>query len=436
MFNKSMRLFLIPISFFWANIAIASQLLPTQIADMPLFDSTSEALQRSQAYENEIKELKKQIKNCTDEIHCEQLTSLKSDYQYAQKKHIEKNGLPMFSVLLGPGYIPETGLMLAAGTLYSFSTDRTEPTLQRSNITLVAIANQTDDGPGFGVRSKQNVFFYENKLRYKGSLVLGQQSQYYWGIGNQAAKAQELSDEIVLDYRYVDYKSDLTFQLPYDINIGPAIHLKYFEPDQDSLPETALNDPNFQSYKDAPFTLGVGLTVQYDSRDVTVNAKQGQFINVEYLKYGNAIGGDSDYQKLVLDYRFYLPLRKNDTLAFYNAMQWSEGDVPYYDMPTLGGASSMRGLYTGHYRDNTTIENTVELRHTFVRANGELSVHGAVIWAGVGAVAPTLEKLYEHLLYSYGVGYRYEIQPHMNVRVDLGIGPSENGFYLTFTEAF
>ncbi|UJF17590.1 BamA/TamA family outer membrane protein [Vibrio sp. SS-MA-C1-2] len=410
--------------------------LPKSSDTMPFFESNTEARQRTKDYKNAITDLKEQIKNCKKEDVCQQLKEQKSDYEYAERKHIEANGLPIFSILGGPGYVPETGVMLAAGALYSFSTNRTDRELQRSSITMVAIANQMEDGVGFGIRSKQNMFFYQDTIRYKGSLVFGQQSQYYWGIGYDAGKAQDASDDISMDYMFADYKGDLTFQSAYGLNIGPALHLLYFDPDKDSLPDTALNDPNFQEFEDQTFTLGLGFTVQYDSRDVTVNAKKGEFFNLEYLKYGTAIGGDSDYQKLLVDYRYYYPLRKNDTLAFYNAVQWSQGDVPYYDMPTLGGASSMRGIYTGHYRDKTAVENTVELRHTFLRANGQPSVHGMVVWGGVGYVAPTLSNFYDNFLYSYGVGYRYELQPRMNVRVDLGFGPSESGFYLTFTEAF
>ncbi|WP_241902687.1 BamA/TamA family outer membrane protein [Vibrio breoganii] len=421
-----------------SSIVLATDSLSSSLDEIPFFETTSAAKQRTKDYEDKITDLKKQIKKCEDESQCLQLKKRKLDYEYAEKKHIEVNGLSKFSILAGPGYIPETGMMIAVGSLYSFSTDRADQQLQRSSVTLVAIANQTDEGPGFGIRSKQNIFFDQNKLRYQGRLLLGEQSQYYWGIGYDAGKEQDASDEISMNYNTIDYKGSLTFYLDsfYGLNIGPVLHLKYFEPDQDTLPETAINDPNFQEFYDKPYTLGVGVTVQYDSRDVTVNAREGAFFNFEYLKYGTAIGGDSEYQKSLIDFRYYHAFRKNDTLAFYNAIQWSDGDIPYYDMPTLGGATSMRGIYSGHYRDKTAVENTVELRHTFLRNNGDLSVHGAVVWAGVGYVAPALDNLYENLLYSYGVGYRYELQPRMNVRVDLGFGPDESGFYLTFTEAY
>lgn len=123
-------------------------------------------------------------------------------------------------------------------------------------------------------------------------------------------------------------------------------------------------------------------------------------------------------------------------LAFYNKFQWSEGDVPYYDMPTLGGQDSLRGVYKGHYRDKNAIEHSAEYLHTFKYSNGNLSRHGITLFAGIGSISATPSQLYENLIYSYGLGYRYELQPRMNVRVDYGRNTIESGFYLTFNEAF
>ncbi len=212
--------------------------------------------------------------------------------------------------------------------------------------------------------------------------------------------------------------------------------MKSYQPDEDTLPQTAIDDPNFQEFKDKPFSLGLGVALEHDSRDFSVNAWSGQFFNFEYIVYSEKIGSDNDYQKLLLDYRYYYSISKGRVLAFYNAFQWSDGDVPYYDMPTVGGQDSLRGVYRGHYRDKNSIENTVEYRHTFKYQNGELTRHGMTVFAGLGSIANEPQQLYDNLIYSYGVGYRFELQPRMNVRVDYGRNATESGFYLTFNEAF
>jgi len=41
-----------------------------------------------------------------------------------------------------------------------------------------------------------------------------------------------------------------------------------------------------------------------------------------------------------------------------------------------------------------------------------------------------------HWMPNFGVGYRFEVQPRMNVRFDFGVGRDNFGFYFNFTEAF
>lgn len=123
-------------------------------------------------------------------------------------------------------------------------------------------------------------------------------------------------------------------------------------------------------------------------------------------------------------------------LAVLAHYQQAFGDIPYYDMPEIGGANSMRGYYQGQYRDKVAAEVTAEYRHTFRRDSGVLSNHGMTAWAGVGSIGDSVEDLSGHAILSYGVGYRYELQPRMNIRLDLGMGRHGAAFYFNFTEAF
>lgn len=341
----------------------------------------------------------------------------------------------LFSILGGPGYMPETGLMLAVGGLLSFKTEDDDQ-LQRSSVTLVGVANELEDGIGFGIRSKQKVFFNNDDVRYFGHLDAGHQSLYYWGIGYEAGKSQEADKNLLLDIEYVKYNADLTFRVYEQLYIGPILRLKYYSPTGDDFPDSAIQDPNFNQYKDLPLGVGLGAVIQWDSRDVAVNAREGHFFNLEYASYSPDWGSDSRYQKALLDYRYYYTPRLGSTFAMLNRVELSDGEVPYYDMAMLGGMDFMRGTYMGHFRDLNATENTLEYRHTFTDG-GSLSRHGVTAWVGAGSISDEVSDLYQDWIVTYGVGYRYELQPRMNVRVDLGFSSEDEvGFYLTFTEAF
>ena len=71
----------------------------------------------------------------------------------------------------------------------------------------------------------------------------------------------------------------------------------------------------------------------------------------------------------------------------------------------------------------------------FNKSSGELSRHGMVAWMGTGSVAENLSG-FSNWLPNFGFGYRFEVQPRMNLRIDIGMGRETSGFYFNFNEAF
>ncbi|CAH0526301.1 BamA/TamA family outer membrane protein [Vibrio hippocampi] len=354
--------------------------------------------------------------------------------EYGQKYYQEINGLPMFSFLGGPAYTPEQGLLVAAGGLYSFKTDRSQPLLQRSSASMFLIGNYVDSEIGYGLRSKHDMFWDNNDIRFQGELNAGVQSKHYWGIGYDAAQANDLGDETQYKSKSTNYHGTLVYRVHDDWYLGPAIKVNYLSPND--TPDVAVDDENFNKFKDKPFTWGIGGVIQYDTRDVVVNPWKGILFKTEALLYSEALGSQAEYQKLDVELRGFHSFSTGRVLALLAHYQQAYGDVPYYDMPELGGAKSMRGYFQGQYRDKVAGELTAEYRHMFRRSTGDLSNHGLTTWLGLGAVGNGIEDLAGHTVVSYGVGYRYELQPRMNIRLDLGMGEHGAAFYFNFTEAF
>ncbi|MCW8333375.1 BamA/TamA family outer membrane protein [Vibrio sp. SCSIO 43135] len=345
------------------------------------------------------------------------------------------NGL--FSLLGGPAYMPETGFMLAIGGLYSFNAAPKDPdSTQRSSVTLVGVANEMDSGVGFGIRSKQKIFSKQNRFRYFGQLSMGKQSLYYFGTGYESGKNNGKDDQNLVDYDFITYNADLGAHLGNNIYLGPILRLQYKKAIEESVSSTVAQDADFIYGQENPFALGLGIALQWDTRDVAVNARKGQFFSLEYANYQDNIGSDSNFEKMEADYRFYWTPVKGSTFAFLNTANFSSGDVPYYELPTFGGQDSMRGIYYGRYRDMHSVEHTMEYRQSFL-SDGDYTKHGFTLWAGIASTAEHTSELYQEQIYSYGVGYRYELQPRMNVRVDLGFGSNDaQGLYLSINEAF
>jgi hypothetical protein len=79
-----------------------------------------------------------------------------------------------------------------------------------------------------------------------------------------------------------------------------------------------------------------------------------------------------------------------------------------------------------------------EGRYTFLKADQSLSQHGAVAWIATGTIFDQglTDGTDLGWLPNFGFGYRFEVQPRMNVRLDIGIGRESSGIYFNFNEAF
>ena len=137
-----------------------------------------------------------------------------------------------------------------------------------------------------------------------------------------------------------------------------------------------------------------------------------------------------------IDYRNYLKIkREGRTLATQVRGRFTTGDVPYGEMSQLGTPFDLRGYRWGQYRHESMVYVLAEYRHMFRKHDGSLSKAGFVGWLGGGSLGETVGELNKWLP-NAGLGFRFEVQPRMNLRVDYGFGKESSGFYFNFNEAF
>lgn len=107
-----------------------------------------------------------------------------------------------------------------------------------------------------------------------------------------------------------------------------------------------------------------------------------------------------------------------------------------------GTPFDLRGYYMGQYRDKSSHVLLAEYRQ-MVNTDGSTKLKrlvnrlGYAAWAGSGFMGPTPTKI-KGVLPNAGLGLRIEVQPRMNVRVDVGHNFRNGGtlFYMNMTEAF
>ena len=350
-----------------------------------------------------------------------------------------------YNILGGPSYSPDFGLLVGGSALMTFSLNPQDTTLKRS-VVPIALAFMFDGG--INIFSKPQLFFKHDRFRLFGKFSYKNTVENYYDIGYTTNR----------DY----IRSDSTSQCRYSgVQINPWFLFRLGESDFFAGPQIDINYDHFtkpakglvenQSYQEAGgtahgyknFNSGLGFLLTYDSRDVPANAYKGIYLDFRGMMYHKIFGSEHNFYRLELDYRQYKEVGKRKVIAWTAQTKNVFGDnIPLTQYSLTGTPFDLRGYYQGQYRDKSSHIVMAEYRQ-MLNTDQEtwlkrvINHLGFVVWGGCGFMGPTPTKI-EGVLPNYGVGLRIEVQPRMNVRLDLGKNTVNNQtlFYFNMTEAF
>jgi hypothetical protein len=343
-------------------------------------------------------------------------------------------GEGILSLLGGPGYTPELKLIIAMGGLYTFKTNKEDSLIQRSSVNGSFGVTSTGGITGRAILSS---YWKQDKIRLLGNLNFKTIPDNYWGVGyNNGLNTPKSDSTTAYDRLYWQVFPRILFRVKESFYIGPVLDFNYTKGSEES--PGVLADPDYQEYGPKNYNGGAGIILQYDSRDIPVNAYHGTLVQVMGTIYGNYLGSNNNYYLLDIDFRNYQQVGKTEgqTFAWTIRGRFTTKDVPYAEMSQLGTPTDLRGYTWGRFRDESMIYFIGEYRHMFKkRATGERGKHGFVAWLAGGSILEDVTQI-NNFLPNFGIGYRFAVQPRMNVRFDFGGGRDNFGFYFNFTEAF
>ncbi len=381
-----------------------------------IFNSTNVSGQTEKELKNAKKEQKKVAKDSIKQVKIDQ-------------------GKFMISPIVVPAYTPELGGLIAVGGLISFKNNPYDKVTQRSTLPTTFALSTTG---AVVFQSILTSYWMEDRLRINGQFWYKDMPDNYWGVGYENGFNTPVSDTTTAyERQWFWINPRLLYQLKGAFYGGLNIDLNYTK--GTNAVAQVENDPYYAEYNDKPFNVGLGLILQYDTRDIPVNAWKGSLINFDYTVYGSYLGGDNEYSILNIDFRHYINMgRKGSTFAMQARGRFGFGDVPYGEMSQLGTPWDLRGYTWGRYRDESMVFVLAEYRYHFSKPDGTLKKSGMVAWAGGGSIfgASNTEEQNNRILPNFGVGYRLELQPRMHMRIDMGFGRETMGIYFNFNEAF
>lgn len=195
--------------------------------------------------------------------------------------------------------------------------------------------------------------------------------------------------------------------------------------------------------------LMVGSFFEYDSRDtpyerafghrfaptenrlrsVSLEATRGFYLAAEITHNIDYRHRDFSFTRFTLDTREFIPIDEEllhgfSFRQFASVTQASDGQMPFYRMPTLGGSRSLRGYQTDRFRDRNALLVNTEVRcEIWHRLDMALFADAGHVFRDVGDLDLLAPRV------GYGIGFRIKNNGQILGRID--IARSDEGIRTT-----
>ncbi|MCC7244583.1 MAG: BamA/TamA family outer membrane protein, partial [Saprospiraceae bacterium] len=289
---------------------------------------------------------------------------------------------------------------------------------------------------GFAYTQRKQVLFYlpfqifwdKERNQVNGELGYYRYTYLFYGIGNHNSTAAEET----YDVNFPRWRINV-LRL---IKPGHYLGLRYWLDDyrmQRTDPDGQLSGGQLIGSRGGVIS-GAGLLYNYDNRDDIFYPTRGLLIEVEHFLNRKELGSHFNFVRTSLDAAGYFSTGRKGVLALNVWMTHLTSEVPFQQLAFIGGPRKMRGYFEGIFRDkNLWMLQAEYRRNVYKRA-------GFVVFAGTGAVSPTIHDLFStnpHLTYGGGIRFRLSKKEKVNLRLDFaGNERSDFATYLTLKEAF
>ena len=319
-------------------------------------------------------------------------------------------------------YLPETSLAFGAAGVSTF---RISEKQTRASVIqfagLYTLKNQCTLTTGF------DIFAKGEDLRFIGELSYYNYFYNFYGIGKETQKDNFERYQVtfprlrIAGYRKV--KDQISVGLLHQFEGITSINYE----------KGGLIDKSNYTGKDGGVISSLGIGFLYDSRDNIISPLKGFFTEFQYSKSNKIFLSAFNYHRSSLDVRHFITPFKSFTVASNIVIGHMAGNVPFYDMYSIGSSNEARGINDRRFKDKTLMVGQVEVRFPVCwRLRANVFASSASVGNGISS---TIQNRFTK---SYGAGLRYVLNKNDKslLRVDVARSKEGFNFYFTAGEAF
>lgn len=308
----------------------------------------------------------------------------------------------------------DTGLV--AGGAYFYPQTEQQQKVQPASVTAAAAMYTSNDSRAAAV--VQQNYWRDNRWRFTGAL------------GAADLRLSLLAPDEEGGTTNVDWRINGTFFLArLSRKIRGSWYGGAFLRMVDANQRLELGDVSVDFDTNDVQTVGIGLSAEYDSRDLPINSYSGRHFKVQALFNDEAIGSNDTYQSYDVSFRSYHEMSDSVVLAWELQACQRKGTVPLWESCLI----KLRGFSATDYLGKATYSAQAELRWRLSKR------WGVVAFGGGGEVANSFGSFRDRsLIPSYGAGLRFSVLPakRVNMRLDYAKSRDSNAIHFSVGEAF
>ncbi len=372
------------------------------------------------------------------------------------------------SIIPSVGYTPQNGFLIGITSLAGIYLGAPETTTI-SNIALIGFYTSKNQ---IVLQSRNTLMLPDNAWQLQGDyrffitnqptygLGSGRDTELGVSVGGQGTTAI-VQGQQDMDFDFVRLHQLVLKRIRGPLYAGASYRLdRYFDIvdrqlQPDATPPVVTShfaySEQFGFSKKAYGASGIGAELVYDSRDSTISAYRGWYVNPSFRVYPKALGSSQDATFAQLDVRTYIGLSDGvprNVLAFwFLGSGVTSGRLPYLALPSIGwdfGNRSGRGYVQGRFRGDAELYGEAEWRFR-ITGNGFL---GGTVFANastfsrpavdIAGYSEPREKLFSTVRPAGGVGLRFMMNREARnaVTLDFAAGQDSFGIYFGAGEVF